>query len=175
MWVSLEGKVGSVKEQQKLRADGLRRRISRAERQTVALGVRGRWREVHQKWRRPDNLRSKLAGLEADISAGRVRSCFGSKRLWRKQHHLEANGYTSHEEWLRDWRDFRSGEFFVPGSRHETGGSQLCVAAVADDGTLTLRLPDCLEGQFGNYLTMESVRFAYGHEQVLAALQSNVE
>ena len=33
--------------------------------------------------------------LFAAIAAGRVRLCFGSKRLWRKQHHLELNGYAS--------------------------------------------------------------------------------
>ena len=61
--------------------------------------------------------------------------------------------------------------------RDETAGCQLCVAAVADDGTLTLRLrmPDCLVGQYGKYLVMEGVRFAYGHEQVLAALGSNAD
>ena len=77
-----------------------------------------------------------------------MRLCFGSKRLWRKQHHLEANGYVSHEEWLSDWQGARSGEFFVLGSRDETVGCQLCVASIADDGSLTLRLrmPDCLAG-----------------------------
>ena len=66
------------------------------------------------------NLKFRLAGLEADIAAGRVRLCFGSKRLWRKRHHLEQNGYANHEEWLQDWRDARSNEFFVLGSRDET-------------------------------------------------------
>ena len=63
------------------------------------------------------------------------------------------------------------------GSRDETGGCQLCVATVADDGTLTLRLrlPDCLAGQHGKYLTIQGVRFSYGQEQVLAALESNVD
>ena len=119
----------------------------------------------------------RLAGLEGDIAAGRVRLCFGSKRLWRKQHHLEQNGYASHEEWLQDWQDARSDEFFVLGSRDETAGCQLCVATVADDGTLTLRLrlPDCLANQHGKYLVIPHVRFAYGHEQVLAALGSNAE
>ena len=106
-----------------------------------------------------------------------MRLCFGPKRLWRKQHHLEANGYASHEEWLRDWQDARSNEFFVVGSRDETAGCQLCVATVADDGTLTLRLrmADCLAEQHGKYLVIEGVRFAYGHGQVLAALQSNAD
>ena len=175
--VSLEGKVASVKEQQKLRLDDLQRRIARAERQVSDAAERGRRGQVHQKKRRLANLRYRLAALEADVAAGRVRLCFGSKRLWQKQHHLEVNGYADHEEWLVDWRDARSDELFVLGSRDETGGCQLCVATVADDGTLTLRLrmPDCLANQYGKHLTIEGVRFAYGHEQVLAALGSNAE
>ena len=84
------------------------------------------------------------------FAAGRVRLCFGSKRLWRKQHHLETNGYASHEEWLADWRGARSGEFFVLGSRDETGGCQLCVAAIADDGSLALRLRIACQGSMAN-------------------------
>ena len=105
------------------------------------------------------NLRHRLSALEGDIAAGRVRMCFGSKRLWRKGRYLEVNCYASHEDCLRDWRDARSGEFFVLGSRDEAAGCQLCVATVADDGTLTLRLrmPDCLAGQHGKYLVIEGV------------------
>ena len=77
---------------------------------------RGRWDQVHQKKRRLANLRHRLVGLEADIAEGLVRLCFGSRRLWRKQHHLEANGYGSHEEWLSEWRAARSDEFFVLGA-----------------------------------------------------------
>ena len=56
-------------------------------------------------------------------------------------------------------------------------GCQLCVASIADDGSLTLRLrmADCLAEQHGKYLVVPNVRFAYGHAQVLAALQSNAE
>ena len=170
--VSLEGKVSAVRAAQKLRVDGLERRIAQAERQVAKAEEQGRWQQVHQKRRRLANLESRLAGLEADVAAGRVRLCFGSKRLWRKQHHLEQNGYASHEEWLQDWQDARSDEFFVLGSRDETAGCQLCVASIVDDGTLTLRLrlPDCLANQHGKYLVIPHVRFAYGHEQVLAAI-----
>ena len=175
--VSLEGKIASVREQQKLRVDSLDRRIARAQRQIADAAEHGRWQQVHQKRRRLATLQSRRAALEADIAQERVRLCFGSKRLWRRQHHLEQNGYINHQEWLADWREARSGEFFVLGSRDETGGCQLCVATVADDGTLTLRLrmPDCLAVQHGKYLIIEGVRFAYGHEQVLAALDSNVD
>ena len=49
--------------------------------------------------------------------------------------------------------------------------------SAADDRPLTLRLqmPDCLTAQYGKYLTIEGVRFAYGHEQVLATLDSNAK
>ena len=175
--VSLDGKVSAVRVSQQLRQDSLRRRIDRAEQQVAKAEEQGRWQQVHQKRRRLANLKSRRAGLEGDIAAGRVRLCFGSKKLWRKRHHLETNGYASHEEWLQDWQDARNGEFFVLGSRDETSGCQLCVASIADDGTLTLllRMPDCLANQHGKYLVIPHVRFAYGHEQVLAALGSNAE
>ena len=163
--VSLEGKVASVKEQQKLRLDSLGRRIVRAESQVANAAQNAQWYQVHHKRRRLTNLHSRLAGLQDDIAAGRVRLCFGSKRLWR-----------SRRVRLCSW-SARSDEFFVLGSRDETAGCQLCVATVAEDGTLTLRLrmPDCLAVQHGKYLVIQGVRFAYGHEQLLAALDSNAE
>ena len=175
--VLLEGKVTSVKEQQKLRVDSLRRRIGTAEGVISKVAQGGRWEQVHQKRRRLVNLRDRLVKLEADIAASRVRLCFGSRRLWRKQHHLEANGSGSHGEWLQEWRDRRSDEFFVLGSRDERAGCQLCVTSVADDGSLNLRLrmPDYLATQHGKYLVIQGVRFAHGQEQMLAALQSNAE
>ena len=173
----MDGKVASIRAQQKLRADGLTRRIARAEGQIVRAAEHGRRDHVHQKKRRLVNLINRLAALESDIAGEKVRLCFGSKRLWRKQHDLEANGYASHEEWLKDWRNARSDGFFVLGSRDETGGCQLGVAEVADDGSLSLRLrmPDCLADQHGKYLVIEGVRFAYGNEQVLGALGSNAD
>ena len=173
--VSLEGKVSAVRAAQRLRQDSFRRRIDRAERQVGKAEEQGRWQQVHQKRRRLANLKFRLAGLEADIVAGLVRLCFGSKKLWRKQHQLEANDYASHEEWLQDWQDARSNEFFVLGSRDETAGCQLCVAAINDDGTLILRMSDGLAESHGKYLVVPNVRFASGHDVVLAALGSNTE
>ena len=175
--ITLDGKVSAVRGSQLLQLDSLRRRIARAEKQVVKAEQLCRWRQVHGKRRRLANLKFRLSGLEADLAAGRVRLCFGSKKLWRKQYDLKANGYGSREAWLEEWRDVRSNEFFVLGSRDETAGCQLCVASVNDDGTLTLRLrmPDGLAGLHGKYLVVPSVRFASGHDVVLAALGSNTE
>ena len=175
--VSLEGKVASVREQQLLRRDDLQRRIARAQGQIDQDGEGARPDWLHQKRRRLGNLEGKLEKLESDIESGRIRLCFGSRRLWRKQHALGANGYSNHGEWLSDWRTARNDEFFVLGSRDETVGCQLCVATVDGDGSLTLRLrlPDALAGQHGKYLVIPGVRFRYGHEQVLAALECNAQ
>ena len=148
------GKVSSVRQTMALRQDSLERRVGRAEREVAKAVKGGEWDVVHQKRRRLANLRSRLGGLEADIAAGRVRLCFGSRKLWRRQYALDANGYGSHAEWLMDWRESRSDEFFVLGSRDETSGCQLCVATVAEDGSLDLRLrmPNALAEQHGKYL-----------------------
>ena len=78
--VSLEGKVASVREQQKLRLDSLGRRLAQAQRQIADAAERGRWDQVHQKQRRLIDLRHRLAELEADVAEERVRLCFGSKK-----------------------------------------------------------------------------------------------
>ena len=175
--VTLEGKMSAASESQKLHRQMLEGLIARAEKQLSSLVGRATPHKVHQKRRRVANLKHRLRNVLADTDAGRLRLCFGSKKLWRSQYHLEANGYESHAEWLDDWRNTRSNEFFVLGSRDETAGCQLCVADVADDGSLTLRLrmPDCLAQEYGKYVVIENVRFAYGHEQALAALQSNAD
>ena len=173
--VSLEGKISAVRESQVLLIRGLERRIARGTKQIADALERGKLAVVHHKRRRLENLRHRLAALRADVAAGRVGICFGSRRLWHRQHALEANGYSSHEEWRRDWREARSDEFFVLGSKDETSGCQLCVATVQDDGKLTLRLrlPDALAEGHGKYLVMKGIHFNHGHAQVLAALQSD--
>ena len=133
-YAALYGKVSAVQESQRLQQDSLLRRVSRAEKQVDKAEQECQWRQVHGKRRRLANLRSRLAGLETDIGAGRVRLCFGSKKLWRKQYDLKADGYGCHDAWLDDWRAARGDEFFVLGSRDETAGCQLCVARIADDG-----------------------------------------
>ena len=70
--------------------------MSRAEKQVDKAEQECQWRQVHGKRRRLANLRFRLSGLEADLAAGRVRLCFGSKKLWRKQYDLKANGYACH-------------------------------------------------------------------------------
>ena len=175
--VSLEGKMAAVKESMALRRDSLERNIARTQGQVARAKSRGRLQVAHQRRRKLDTLERRLAALEADIQSGKVRFCFGSKKLWRARLNLEANGYETHADWLKDWQDTRNSEFFVMGSRDETAGCQLCAATVGPDGTLDLRLrmPDALAQRHGKYLLIRNIRFAYGHEQVVAAVMNNAD
>src|SRR5207245_11023768 len=95
------------------------------------------------------------------------------QKLCQAQFNLEANGYASHQEWKQDWLVERSSQFFVLGSKDESAGCQGCQAALQEDGSLslTLRLPDALVSQ-GKYLTLTGIRFAYGHGEIVEALNS---
>jgi hypothetical protein len=127
-------------------------------RQFNALAIPDKWKR-HQKRRRIATLQARLANLESERDAGKIGICFGSRKLFRQQFALEKNDFASHEEWLAQWRQARSSQFFAMGSRDETAGCQSCVAAVQDDGsvTLRLRLPDMGAGK---HMAIARVRFA---------------
>ena len=172
--VQLDGRIGARQASLLRQQDGLTRGIDRAKRVLAAAERRGLWNAVHGKKRRLASLELRLAEVERDLAEERVRICFGSRKLFHAQHNLEANGYSSHEEWLSDWRSARSDSFFVLGSRDESGGNQLCVAKVREDGKLDLRLrlPDCLAKKHGKYLVFEGLDFNHGHHHLVAALGS---
>ncbi|CAB4243789.1 transposase (fragment) [Methylacidimicrobium sp. AP8] len=126
-----------------------------------------------RKKRRLAVLRAKLEALLADQESGRVRLCFGSRRLFRKQFSREENGYADHAAWKKDWQAERSSQFFVLGSKDEASGNQSCQAAVAPDGSLRLRLRLPYGwGSTSKHLVLEGVRLAYGQEEILQTLSA---
>ena len=173
--VGLEGRISAVRASMEGESARLGRAIARAEEVIVRLESKeGSQFSLHHKRRRLYSLRNKLARLQEDRVSGRVRLCFGSRRLWRRQFDLPANGYPSHQDWLAEWPEAKSDEFFLMGSRDETSGCQICVATVQDDVNLWLRvrLPDALVPEFGKYRVIPDVNFNHGHAQVLAAPDS---
>jgi len=142
----------------------LEQRIAKAERTLKRISAAAR---RHQKQRRLAIIKTRLNKLKEDREGGNVSLCFGGRKLFRAQFHLEDNDYASFEDWLSDWRDARSRQFFVIGSKDETAGNQSCVASVADDGSiaLRLRLPDALAGG-GKHILMGGLRFEQGHEAI---------
>ncbi|TMI79494.1 MAG: hypothetical protein E6H04_10480 [Bacillati bacterium ANGP1] len=170
---TVKGKIASIKERRPGLIRNLERRIARA-RKVLAKIPRGTGKH-HQKHRRLAILEQRLGALRADGAAGRVPLCFGSRKLFRRQFALAANGYASHDAWRREWRAARSNQFFVLGSKDETAGCQGCVATVEADGSLTLRLrlPNALAA-CGPHLMIPGLRFAYGHDAIVAAIGRNL-
>lgn len=133
--VGLEGKIDSIKARRPELIAEAKQRIKRAETVLGKLEVRAAGtNKLHQKKRRLATLKTRCATLEADHAAGVTRLCFGSKRLFRAQFDLAANGYASHAQWQAEWRRERSHLFFVLGSQDETAGNQTCQASLREDG-----------------------------------------
>ncbi len=161
----LQGKIDSLKECKKLLASNLEEKIGALE---ARIKKMTNLRSLHQAKRRLHHLKAKLQRANSDS----IQICFGSRKLFRAQFALKENGYKSHEEWKLAWDKARSSEFFVLGSKDETGGNQSCVATLQEDKSLTLRLrlPRAFEESHGKYLVIPGVRFAYGHQEIAQAL-----
>ena len=174
--VSVVGKIKAEKASQKHQIKLLRNRIKNAKHIIKTLSNQSdKTLQVHNKKRKLSILENKLNKLLDDKTKGIVRIAFGSKQLWRKQFDLESNDYSNHAEWLFDWRFTRNNEIFIMGSRTRNTGNLNCQATPDINGNLTLklRLPYCLESEYGKYLIINNVNFNYGHDHILAALQNN--
>jgi IS605 OrfB family transposase len=163
--IQLQGKIDAIRKLLPIQIEHLRTKIGKAKKVVSRLSkhLPGS-NQLHQKRRRLAGLELRFEQREAERQADQVRLCFGSKKLFHAQFHLAENGFQSHAEWKQAWREARSNQFFVLGSKDETAGCQGCVATRDQDGSycLRLRLPNTARGQ---YLVLAGVRFAYGQEQ----------
>ena len=176
--MQLEGKIDSIKKLRPLHMRALEDRIKSLDAKIQKLeGKKSKAKELHQKKRRAFNLKKKHDRLQADEASGKVRLCFGSNRLFRAQFHLQENHYSSFEQWQQEWRKARSCSFFLVGSKDEASGNQSCTATVAEDGSITLRLrlPDALKRGDAKYLLLPGLRFAYGHDVIVATIQQHTQ
>lgn len=174
--VGLEGKVSSIEELKPKQIAEAEVRIRKAEKVLTRLAKSHPGSaKLHQKKRRLVQLFERLESVKADRAAGKVRICFGSRKLFRAQFALEANGCKDRDEWKADWLKSRSSQFFVLGSKDESAGNQSCQAKVEEDDTLTLRLrlPHAFLEAHGEFLMIPGVKFTYGHDAVVAALASS--
>jgi IS605 OrfB family transposase len=108
---------------------------------------------LKSKTLRITSLRRDLENLE---TGKRLHICFGSRKLFNAQYHLEANRYSSHAEWFADWRKKRSGRFYCVGKSQLGGGTMIKVFPVDDEGNyrLNIRIPRCLRVEYGEYLDL---------------------
>ena len=125
---------------------------------------------LHQKRRKLHALELKLEALTDDLKCNRVRICFGSKSLFRKQFTIYENGYIGHDEWRADWKKARGSQSFCLGSKDERTGNQSCTLSM--DGTLRIRIPNRLCARYGKYAVVAEIKYPYGQDVVEQALSS---
>jgi IS605 OrfB family transposase len=106
------------------------------------------------KVKKVESLRSDLKTLE---DSERLHICFGSRKLFNAQHHLEENGYQSLEEWKEDWQKKRSGRFYCVGKSQPGGGTMMKVFPVNDGGDFRLQIivPRPLQAEYGKQLNLK--------------------
>ena len=84
-----------------------------------------------------ERLKKESEEVRQRLKANVPGVCFGTRKLFNAQWHLEENGYGSFEEWKEDWEAARSNQFFILGSKDETAGNQSCKATIINvDATL---------------------------------------
>lgn len=100
--------------------------------------------ELNRDWKsRISKMKQRLNNLKMHIEHLKAHAneyCFGTRKLFLAQYHLEENGFASHEEWLAAWREARTRSFFLLGSSSETQGNQLCQLNAAEDDWFSMRL-----------------------------------
>ena len=96
------------------------------------------------------SLKKQLKQLE---STDRLHICFGSKKLFNAQYHLEENGYKNHSEWLADWKKKRGGRFFCVGKSTKGGGTMIKISHVSGDNFMAIvQLPRFMWPEHGKML-----------------------
>ena len=127
-------------------------------------------RKIHFKFQKINKLETKISQLKESQASGKFTVVFGSSKLFGKQYRLEENGYKNKEEWLKHWREVRSGRSFFVGSKNYQGGNQL-VRYDSALRTLTITVTPKLRAKYGDTVVLYDVSFAYGQDWLLAAIE----
>jgi hypothetical protein len=70
-------------------------------------------RSLHYHKRRLAILETRL--IEARKQVDEPRICSGTRKRFDAQHHLEANRFDNHQDWLREWQAGRSSQYVIEG------------------------------------------------------------
>ncbi len=173
---NLKGKHTSIKELKKTQIKELKSSISSIkqsiktqEKRSKAQLEKGQSTQkqrfiIHQKKRRLQIKKHKLEKLKTQP----ISLCFGTKKLFKAQYHLEKNAYDNHQAWLKDWQEKRSSNFLMVGSKTYHSGNQLC--RLDNEGNLTITVPPCLIKEYGSKITTQNIKFRHGQEFIEIAL-----
>lgn len=100
--------------------------------------------------------------------------CFGSKKQFNKQFHLELNHYNTHEKWYNDFVKHRDKNMYFLGAKNETKGNQLVQLTYnLDSDTFDLQLRKInkpFKGETNKYITYSGLTFNYRKSELIQLL-----
>jgi len=125
---------------------------------------------LHQKKRRLYNLTQKLTRLEArkDTSI-----CFGSRKLFRAQFHLESNGLKDQAEWKNKWQASRNNQFLCLGMAAASRGNSSCFFTEIETSSHSIKGILTVRSFAGLSPVRIPIEFTHSTEHLAAALAAN--
>ena len=120
-------------------------------------------------------LQGKQQQLKRLRETERLHICWGSKKLFKAQYHLEENGYSCREEWLKDWRMKRGGNFYSIGKGSVDGNNPVTKIHYLEGDlfTVTITVPRCYQEIYGNSITLKFELQGKRKHDLLYALEAN--
>jgi len=108
--------------------------------------------------RRKTLLENSLKQLKHDYDNERFSICFGSRKLFN----LQYKKHVTHSDWKRKWHESRNHSFRLTGAKHENCGNSNAQLRLVKNNNyqLKLRLPLCMEEQYGKYLLIDNISFS---------------
>jgi IS605 OrfB family transposase len=160
----LEQRIQSIQEKLKALACEIAILKSEAAENIITMGSLYKLRKLkakkHRLSQKLNQLKQKLDGFEKRENS----LCFGGKRLFKAQRHLEDNGFGSHSQWLQKWRKARANSWYFLGAAAESRGNQNCQYDI-DKEEVRIRA-DTIKL---SHIVIGGVRFSYGGEEIRAA------
>ena len=112
--------------------------------------------------------------LEYIIDNQIYKICFGSKKQFNKQFHLNLNHYNTHEKWYNDFIKHRDKNMYFLGSKNESMGNlmiQLSYNSVSDTFDLQLRkINKPFKSETNKYITYSGLTFKYRKAELIQLL-----
>jgi hypothetical protein len=136
--------------------------------------------DLHQHRRYVETLRHRHSAAKA--KADNPTLCFGTKKRFKQQHNLRANGFASQAEWKEAWQAARTSTFIIEGLAAAPQGNEYAKLLFQPCGSfdLELRLPapmkasademKVLRGREFHLLHIRGLIFKHNVEELKAAL-----
>jgi len=158
---------------QSQKEDAVNNRLSEAQLVTYRHNKHRLW----QKGQSLNRLKQRLGKLDKAAEKQVLPLCWGGKKNFKAQHHLEENGFKAHEAWLNWHRKKRDGQINYIGSIGEPHGnqnSQLSYDKKTDSFRLKVRKDlELMDGATDKFFTMDKLDFKYQRDKLIQVIQNN--